>query len=71
MFLLFLVVVLFALSRLFTAIWLEIWLDKGDGLESERRHNQSIHGHGLNLTETELKGYVTDNPDLWYVPTRC
>jgi hypothetical protein len=33
-FLLFLSMFLFALARLFTAVWLQIWLDAGDGRAS-------------------------------------
>ncbi|XP_033609843.1 multidrug resistance-associated protein 5 isoform X2 [Cryptotermes secundus] len=60
-----LLVLLFTLSRMSTGIWLQIWLDQGDGLEAERKEN--ITRYNLtNMTEEELKGYVNDNPDLWF-----
>ena len=69
MFLLMFCVCLFAVARLFTSVWLQIWLDHGDGLEEERRQNMTkMAEKGItpaNLTETEMKGFVTDHPDLW------
>ena len=69
MFLLMFCVCLFAVARLFTSVWLQIWLDHGDGLEEERRQNMTkMAEEGItpaNLTETEMKGFVTDHPDLW------
>ena len=70
MFILFAFVALFATARLFTSIWLQIWLDKGDGLEQERRDNLTDLGIS-NFTENEIKGYVTDNPDLRQARLQC
>lgn len=60
-----LLVLLFTLSRLSSGIWLQIWLDKGDGLEAARRENMTLYNL-TNMTEEELKGYVNDNPDLYF-----
>ncbi len=74
MILLYLTVTAFACSRVFTSIWLQIWLDAGDGQELERRNNLTFllefNKNVTNLStipEVELKGFVTDNPNLsWY-----
>ena len=59
---LFLSICLFVLLRLATAIWLQIWVDDGDGLEEVRRANatwtNSFH------TEEEFKGVINSNPNL-------
>ena len=59
---LFLSICLFVLLRLATAIWLQIWVDDGDGLEEMRRANDtwtsSFH------TEEEFKGVINYNPNL-------
>ena len=55
---------IFALARLFTAIWLQIWLDAGDGRSEERMNNASFAN--VTLTDEERKGYITNNPDLWF-----
>ena len=55
-------IVLFALSRLFTSVWLQIWIDQGDGVTRERNSTES----NLTLTEDQFKGYITDHPDLWF-----
>ena len=59
---LFLSICLFVLLRLATAIWLQIWVDDGDGLEELRRANStwtaSFH------TEEEFKGVINYNPNL-------
>ena len=53
-FLLFLAVLLFALARLFSSIWLQIWLDHGDGLEKARQEN--ITRYNQTFSHAELKG---------------
>lgn len=58
---------LFTMSRLFATVWLQYWLDKGDGRYFERQANLSVVAQ--NLTEDEMKGFVTDNPDLWFYQT--
>ena len=59
---LFFSICLFVLLRLATAIWLQIWVDDGDGLEEERRANATwtatFH------TEEEFKGVINYNPNL-------
>ena len=55
---------IFALARLFTSIWLQIWLDAGDGKASERLTNATLAN--VTLTDSELKGYLTNNPKLWF-----
>ena len=59
---LFLSICLFVLLRLATAIWLQIWVDDGDGLEELRRANAtwSASSH----TEEEFKGVINYNPNL-------
>merc|ERR1719237_661266 len=59
---LFLSICLFVLLRLATAIWLQIWVDDGDGLEGLRRANAtwSASSH----TEEEFKGVINYNPNL-------
>jgi hypothetical protein len=59
----------FALARLFTAIWLQVWLDAGDGRMAERMQNASIAN--VSLSDEEKKGFMTDNPDLWFYQVRC
>jgi len=56
------VIALFSIIRLASSIWLQVWMDAGDGLEDERRENSSLSS---NMTESELKGFVTHNPNLW------
>ncbi|XP_046390511.1 ATP-binding cassette sub-family C member 5-like [Ischnura elegans] len=64
-------ILLFTLARLFSGIWLQIWLDEGDGsggaMVANWKANSSIAG--TNLTENELKGSVNDNPYLWFYQT--
>ena len=57
----FVFVVIFVLDRLFTTVFLQIWLDAGDGLEEVRRQNESYS----NLTDHDFRGFVIYNPDLW------
>ncbi|PSN51489.1 Multidrug resistance-associated protein 5 [Blattella germanica] len=59
-------VLLFTLSRLSSGVWLQVWLDHGDGLEEERRLNLTLYNMTTNKTEEELKGFVNNNPDLWF-----
>ncbi|KAJ9585510.1 hypothetical protein L9F63_002711, partial [Diploptera punctata] len=51
-----LLVLLFTLSRLSSGVWLQIWLDEGDG----RKNNITDY------TEEDLKGFVNKNADLWF-----
>ena len=60
----FMIVLAFALIRLFTSIWLQIWLDDGDG-QVQRRLNESI-AMNITLTDEELRGNIADNPDRWF-----
>lgn len=60
-----LLVLLFTLSRLSSGVWLQIWLDQGDGLEASRKENMTLYNL-TNMTEEELKGFVNDNPDLFF-----
>ena len=59
---LFLSICLFVVLRLATAVWLQIWVDDGDGLEEARRANSTwtttFH------TDEEFKGVINDNPNL-------
>ncbi|KAK3927988.1 Multidrug resistance-associated protein 5 [Frankliniella fusca] len=59
--LLLLLILLFTLARLFSGVWLQIWLDEGDGLEDERKLNMTLYN--LSYTDVELKGLVNENPD--------
>ena len=59
---LFLSICLFVLLRLATAIWLQIWVDDGDGLEEVRRAN-ATWTDGFH-TEEEFKGVINNNPNL-------
>ena len=60
----FMIVLAFALIRLFTSIWLQIWLDDGDG-QVQSRLNESI-AMNITLTDEELRGNIADNPDRWF-----
>ena len=57
----FLSITVFVIARLVTAVWVQIWLDAGDGLEDYRLKNTSFAG----LEEDKLKGLINDNPKLW------
>lgn len=61
MLLLLTLVLLFTLARLFSGIWLKIWLDAGDGKENERRDNITLYN--MSYTRNELIGLVNENPD--------
>ncbi|XP_046999518.1 ATP-binding cassette sub-family C member 5-like isoform X1 [Schistocerca americana] len=62
MLVLLLLVLLFTLSRLGAGVWLQIWLDEGDGKEGERIYNVTHY----NQTFDNMKGFVNDNPFLWF-----
>ena len=59
---LFLSICLFVVLRLATAVWLQIWVDDGDGLEEARRANSTWKA--TFHTEEEFKGVINDNPNL-------
>ena len=42
-------------------------IEKGDGLEDQRLQNQTLYN--ITFADDELKGNVTDNPDLWMYQT--
>ena len=63
MFGIFFIVLMFVLVRLFTSIWLQIWLDDGDGLMKQRL-NDTLEV-ASNMTEEELRGNIAHNPKLW------
>lgn len=67
MFVIFLLVLIFVLVRLFTSIWLQIWLDQGDGQVDERYANATAMN--LTLTDHELKGDISKNPEMWFYQT--
>ncbi|KAG7166923.1 ATP-binding cassette sub-family C member 11-like [Homarus americanus] len=56
-------IIVFTLTRMFNAVWLQYWLDQGDGLEEERRMN--LTEYNITLSDEELKGDITQNPMLW------
>ena len=60
MFFIFFIVFLFTLVRLFTSIWLQHWLDQGDG---------QLRLNGTNMTNEDKLGNIADNPDLWMYQT--
>ena len=53
--------ILFIVIRLFDRIYLQMWLDQGDGMQEIRKMNVSF----VNATDHEIKGYINYNPDLW------
>ena len=55
---------LFVVLRLATAIWLQVWVDDGDGMEAARRENASITS--TVLSEEEFKGIINNNPRLGF-----
>ena len=63
MFFIFFIVFLFTLVRLFTSIWLQHWLDQGDGQAAQRSNFTN------NMTNEEILGNIADNPDLWKYQT--
>jgi len=42
----------------------QIWLDAGDGKAAERLQNATLRNE--TLTDAEIKGFITDNADLWF-----
>ena len=61
----FLMLVAFIITRLFDRIYLNFWLNQGDGLEQERRHNASLDNINVTLTDQDYRGFINYNPDLW------
>lgn len=59
----FLAIIIFTLTRMFNAIWLQHWLDQGDGSVAERLDNATEYN--LTLSDDELKGDISQNPMLW------
>ena len=55
-------IIVFVITRLLTSIWIQIWMDAGDGMEDLRRTNSS---DGSSLSDDELKGLINNNPKLW------
>ncbi|XP_045623977.2 ATP-binding cassette sub-family C member 12 isoform X1 [Procambarus clarkii] len=56
-------IIIFTLTRMFNAIWLQYWLDQGDGMVKERMANQTKYN--LTLSDEEIKGDITQNEMLW------
>ena len=54
-------ILVFALLRLMSSIWIQIWMDAGDGLEGQRTQNITF----VNSSDLELKGLINNNPKLW------
>ena len=54
-------ILVFALLRLMSSIWIQIWMDAGDGLEDQRTQNITF----VNSSDLELKGLINNNPKLW------
>ena len=52
----------FILFNLSSRIFVQKWLDAGDGLEEERRQNSSYQN--TTNTDQDLRGFINDNPDL-------
>ena len=58
----FIFMVAFILANLSSKIFLQKWLDAGDGLEEERTQNNSLHN--TTNSEQDLRGFINDNPQL-------
>ena len=62
----------FAMARLFVSIWLQIWVDAGDGSEIDvmMTENSSTSQYFTNITVTKdqiaSSQNITNNPNLWY-----
>ncbi|KAK3873866.1 hypothetical protein Pcinc_021157 [Petrolisthes cinctipes] len=56
-------IVLFTVAKIFTSVWMKVWLDQGDGKMEERQRNKTHHN--ASMTEEELNGDISKNPDLW------
>ncbi|CAL4069089.1 unnamed protein product, partial [Meganyctiphanes norvegica] len=61
--LIFMALMVFTLARIANALWLQYWLDQGDGMVQERRKNFTDEKY--DYSDEELKGDITKNPDLW------
>ena len=57
----FILLVCFIFLRMGERIFLQNWLNQGDGLETERMMNESF----INATDHQLRGFINYNPDLW------
>ena len=62
---------LFAMVRLFVSIWLQIWVDEGDGSGMHKMGKQNItlgNNGNITVTEEQMLEYqnITNNPNLWY-----
>ena len=57
----FTMLILFIVIRMFDRIYLQKWLDQGDGMQEMRKLNVSF----VNATDHVIKGYINYNPDLW------
>ena len=57
----FTMLILFIVIRMFDRIYLQKWLDQGDGMQEIRKLNVSF----VNATEHVIKGYINYNPNLW------
>ena len=57
----FIMLILFIVIRIFERIYLQMWLDQGDGMQEMRMLNLSY----VNATDQVMKGYINYNPDLW------
>ena len=57
----FIMLIVFIVIRIFERIYLQMWLDQGDGMQEMRKLNLSY----VNATDHVIKGYINYNPDLW------
>ena len=62
---------LFATARLFVSIWLQIWVDDGDGSQLSKmlKDNSSLETYpNISFTETQIleSQNISNNPDLWF-----
>ena len=62
---------LFATARLFVSIWLQIWVDDGDGSQLSKmiKENSSLETYtNMSFTETQIleSQNISNNPDLWF-----
>ena len=62
---------LFATARLFVSIWLQIWVDDGDGSQLSKmlKDNSSLEAYpNISFTETQIleSQNISNNPDLWF-----
>ena len=59
------------MARLFVTIWLQIWVDAGDGSELHKilQENETLRSYNnITITEEDIgeSQNITNNPDLWY-----